>query len=208
MTEKLSRQTDTEPTEYSGHVKDYTQTQNLTKLPTETDVLDSTLPAAMPPDKEIYGFVMYCISWLGFGLYLLYAIATEATLHRYGITFPAKWWSLAVPVYICSLWVFLLSIYMAVNLYRTPPLDSLDTIQDEFSMQDAKLYKPNRKKYLPRSNSRPAKYGNHLITDSHDGDMANESDGTGYSITPMGDTNIREVMECLYGPSFRQSTRV
>eukprot|EP00123_Amoebidium_parasiticum_P006789 comp17657_c0_seq1/m.17445 comp17657_c0_seq1/g.17445 ORF comp17657_c0_seq1/g.17445 comp17657_c0_seq1/m.17445 type:complete len:173 (-) comp17657_c0_seq1:310-828(-) len=90
------------------------------------------------PSREIYGFVLYVASWLAFVVYLIYGFTPDPVLHSWGITYyPQKWWAIAVPTYLCSLYVFIQVFYVALNMMRTPPLDSMATLVDEYTCSEA-----------------------------------------------------------------------
>ncbi|KNC74245.1 hypothetical protein SARC_13202 [Sphaeroforma arctica JP610] len=142
------------------------------------------------PDKEIYGLVGYYCIWLVLALYTVYALVPDGVLRNYGIVLPSKWWVVAIPVYVCSLWVFLLSLYLAVNFYCTPPIDSLDTIRDEFTVHVPFPISPVHQKADP-----PVDATTDVTSDVKDV-------GTHpYAIPPVGDIPIQRVMCVLYRQS-------
>ncbi|XP_033112753.1 phosphatidylinositol N-acetylglucosaminyltransferase subunit P-like, partial [Anneissia japonica] len=76
-------------------------------------------------------------------LYIIWAYLPESWLHYVGLTYwPQKYWALAVPVY-CSVCVpFLYFFYTAYNFSITLPLDSINTMQDDYSRSPSQVADP------------------------------------------------------------------
>ncbi|CAH1254408.1 PIGP [Branchiostoma lanceolatum] len=107
------------------------------------------------PERAIYGFVLYLASFLGLGLYVVWAYVPEPWLHAAGLTYwPQKYWALAAPVYISIAVLFILVFYVGLNFTVTAPLDSVHTVTDEFA-------KERRQRDLPPSAIPPLE-DNHL----------------------------------------------
>src|SRR5690606_12972546 len=53
------------------------------------------------PTYEYYGFMLYVISSLLFGIYIFWSYLPAAALEAVGVSYyPSRWWSLAVPSYL------------------------------------------------------------------------------------------------------------
>eukprot|EP00455_Lapot_gusevi_P001452 TRINITY_DN10582_c0_g1_i6.p1 TRINITY_DN10582_c0_g1~~TRINITY_DN10582_c0_g1_i6.p1 ORF type:complete len:170 (-),score=9.69 TRINITY_DN10582_c0_g1_i6:197-706(-) len=89
-----------------------------------------------PPviNVEVYGFVLWMATFVGYMLYILWAFTPEPILHSLGIHYyPAKYWAIALPCYVCVCLLFLIMLYIAYNMFSTHPLDSPYTLADKFS---------------------------------------------------------------------------
>eukprot|EP01116_Phalansterium_solitarium_P001621 TRINITY_DN1142_c0_g3_i1.p1 TRINITY_DN1142_c0_g3~~TRINITY_DN1142_c0_g3_i1.p1 ORF type:complete len:149 (-),score=37.40 TRINITY_DN1142_c0_g3_i1:60-506(-) len=86
---------------------------------------------------EVYGFVAWMLTFVGYGAYLLWAYLPTGLLHMMGVTYyPSKYWALAIPTYICVAYVMASVVNFAVNLINTEPLDSFNLITDDKSHED------------------------------------------------------------------------
>ncbi|KAJ2767963.1 hypothetical protein IWQ57_003738 [Coemansia nantahalensis] len=90
--------------------------------------------AASTPTHEYYGFVLYLVSLAAFAVYLLWAYLPDEALEAVGITYyPDRYWAVALPAWwlvaVASVYVF----NLALNLYNTPLLSSMDNITDSFA---------------------------------------------------------------------------
>ncbi|CAB3976545.1 Phosphatidylinositol N-acetylglucosaminyltransferase subunit P [Paramuricea clavata] len=86
------------------------------------------------PERAIYGFVLYVATYLLFGLYILWAYLPESWLTKLGITYlPQRFWVFAGPMYFCVTFLFVLFCYVSWNLLKTPPLNSMSTLTDQFA---------------------------------------------------------------------------
>ncbi|CAB16583.3 Pig-P subunit [Schizosaccharomyces pombe] len=88
------------------------------------------------PTYEYYGFVMYLVSMLGFGVYIVWALTPAPVLKFFEIHYYlSRWWALAIPT-----WLFVLVIYIHVvlNAYNTEvltkPFSSLECIVDQYAL--------------------------------------------------------------------------
>ncbi|KAG0197557.1 hypothetical protein BGX28_008984 [Mortierella sp. GBA30] len=92
--------------------------------------VDDSLPTTLTktPTYEYYGFVLYLVSGITYG----WAYLPKEVLDSMGITYyPSKYWSLALPIWLFVLVVYLYVAFFAINLYNTEPFDSFQTITDE-----------------------------------------------------------------------------
>ncbi|KAF8923362.1 hypothetical protein BGZ58_003042 [Dissophora ornata] len=69
-------------------------------------------------------------------MYLGWAYLPKEVLDSMGITYyPSKYWSLALPIWLFVLIIYLYVAFFAINLYNTEPFDSFLTITDEHANQ-------------------------------------------------------------------------
>ncbi|KAF9157624.1 hypothetical protein BGZ80_010013 [Entomortierella chlamydospora] len=62
-------------------------------------------------------------------MYLGWAYLPKEVLDSMGITYyPSKYWSLALPIWLFVLVIYLYVAFFAINLYNTEPFDSFLTI--------------------------------------------------------------------------------
>eukprot|EP00033_Pygsuia_biforma_P002698 GCRY01002980.1.p1 GENE.GCRY01002980.1~~GCRY01002980.1.p1 ORF type:complete len:190 (-),score=30.32 GCRY01002980.1:329-898(-) len=82
--------------------------------------------------SEVYGFVGWIATSVGFSLYLLWAFMPDSVFHSLGIYYyPAKHWAILIPT--CFIFFKVssdLMFYFQV-LRHTAPLDSVNTFTDE-----------------------------------------------------------------------------
>ncbi|KAF9183166.1 hypothetical protein BGZ50_004411 [Haplosporangium sp. Z 11] len=109
--------------------------QNNTSVPDMyATVEDDSLPTTLTktPTYEYYGFVLYLVSGITYAMYLGWAYLPKEVLDSMGITYyPSKYWSLALPIWLFVLVIYLYVAFFAINLYNTAPFDSFQTITDE-----------------------------------------------------------------------------
>jgi hypothetical protein len=68
---------------------------------------------------------MYLISFVAFGIYLIWAYVPDEILHSLGITYyPNRYWALAMPVWIMTFVWFVFISFMTINMMNTPSFDS------------------------------------------------------------------------------------
>lgn len=86
------------------------------------------------PVRAIYGFVLYLAAYVGFVVYVVWAYIPSSWLDAIGLTYwPQKYWAVAIPCYLCVLWVLSYPAWLAYIHICTEPLDSLNIVTDEFS---------------------------------------------------------------------------
>ncbi|KAJ1733352.1 hypothetical protein LPJ61_001601 [Coemansia biformis] len=90
--------------------------------------------AASMPTHEYYGFVVYLVSLATFAVYLLWAYLPDQALEAAGITYyPDRYWAVALPAWWLVTVAFICLFNVAMNMYSTPLLSSMDNITDPFS---------------------------------------------------------------------------
>eukprot|EP01104_Vermistella_antarctica_P010249 TRINITY_DN2714_c0_g1_i1.p1 TRINITY_DN2714_c0_g1~~TRINITY_DN2714_c0_g1_i1.p1 ORF type:complete len:174 (+),score=27.21 TRINITY_DN2714_c0_g1_i1:267-788(+) len=83
---------------------------------------------------EVYGFVGWMTSFFAFAIFIFWAYLPERFLFSIGVTyFPDKYWALAGPTFLCFTIIFVVVMYICVNLINTEPLESYSTIVDVHS---------------------------------------------------------------------------
>eukprot|EP00919_Chromeraceae_sp_WS-2016_P012863 GHVR01030122.1.p1 GENE.GHVR01030122.1~~GHVR01030122.1.p1 ORF type:complete len:121 (-),score=9.28 GHVR01030122.1:260-622(-) len=83
----------------------------------------------MSVSTEVYGFVFWILSFILYGLYLIWAFVPDDVLHGIGISYyPSKYWALAIPTYFCFLLLMTVVVYNGLNFLNTKPLHSLDIL--------------------------------------------------------------------------------
>ena len=80
---------------------------------------------------EVYGFVGWVVTIAAYVSYLLWALLPDEALASVGMTYyPSRWWAVALPAWFVVTCCCILVAYIGLNLVRTPPLSSLDTLTD------------------------------------------------------------------------------
>jgi phosphatidylinositol glycan class P protein len=88
----------------------------------------------MADNTAVYAFVGWMASVLSYGIFLLWAIAPDSFLKEIGITYyPSRYYALALPSYILVLIIFIIVVYISINMMYTNELDSIYCIRDEYS---------------------------------------------------------------------------
>ncbi|EGG18436.1 hypothetical protein DFA_03930 [Cavenderia fasciculata] len=98
-------------------------------------------------NTEVYGFVYWIATILGYVIYLLWAFIPEHVLSDLGVHYyPSKYWAIAIPMYIIVCIIFGMTVYFSINLIITKPFDSFNTYKDEFTQTESDTHV-----YLPES---------------------------------------------------------
>ncbi|KAH3818538.1 phosphatidylinositol N-acetylglucosaminyltransferase subunit P-like [Dreissena polymorpha] len=116
------------------------------------------------PVRAIYGFVLYLAAYVVFVVYVIWAYFPEQWLDTIGFSYlPQKYWAVAVPCYLCVLWLLAYPAWFGYIHLCTPALDSRTLITDEHSiavsgdtmwpgetppLSDLPISEVNRKLYL------------------------------------------------------------
>ncbi|KAG9307795.1 hypothetical protein G9A89_023360 [Geosiphon pyriformis] len=81
-----------------------------------------------------YGFVLYLVSIMAYVIYLIWAYLPDEALISLGITYyPSRYWALALPVWTFVLILFIYIAFISINFLNTAPLDSFNTITDDYA---------------------------------------------------------------------------
>ena len=83
------------------------------------------------PERAIYGYVLYLMSYVGLAFYLIWAYIPDKWLHACSLTYlPQKYWAIVAPTFLCISLVVVLFLYHFSNLRLVPSLRSTRTITD------------------------------------------------------------------------------
>ncbi|KAH8551498.1 PIG-P-domain-containing protein [Umbelopsis sp. PMI_123] len=118
------------------------------------------------PTYEYYGFVMYLVSFVALGIYLIWAYVPDEVLHSLGITYyPSRYWALAIPIWIVTLVWFIFISFMSINLMNTAPFDSFTCITDEHAnvLTSAPSQKDHPEDYIPELHDIPISVVNAML---------------------------------------------
>jgi len=87
---------------------------------------------APTPERAVYGFVLYLLSYSCLVLYLLWAILPDTALAQLGLEFlPQKYWAVALPIYLSVVFfTFVLVIYPSLGMIATPTVDDIRNVTD------------------------------------------------------------------------------
>ncbi|ETV70731.1 hypothetical protein, variant [Aphanomyces astaci] len=123
-------------TDMTGHRKADRKMSEIMEgvaMPPSMSFLETQRITAM--QMEIYGFAGWIASIAIFVCYLLWAYVPDAILASYGITYyPSRYWALAVPAMLVMTLMALVVFYIAINWISTAPLDSYNTIRDQYTV--------------------------------------------------------------------------
>ena len=100
------------------------------------------------PERAVYGFVLYLLATAAFGLYLIWLILPEEMLHALGVGsfLPQKYWAVAIPIYLSvAFFLFVFIIYPALGMLKTPRIEDVRNVTDEFVLYDKNRHLNQRK---------------------------------------------------------------
>ena len=84
--------------------------------------------------SDVYGFILWIVIRVGGVLYLMWSLVGDTIWHSRGITYyPDRYWSIAIPTYLCVSWWCLIFGYVGYNYYYTNQWESINTIKDGFA---------------------------------------------------------------------------
>ena len=91
------------------------------------------------PERAIYGFVLYLSSFVIFFLYIVWAWIPDEWLHAVGLTYwPQKYWAVALPVYVCVIFLVSFPIYLGVVCLHSQSFDySQEKLLQKSEINDA-----------------------------------------------------------------------
>ncbi|KAL8277342.1 hypothetical protein RQP46_010295 [Phenoliferia psychrophenolica] len=88
-------------------------------------------PENPAPTVESQGFVLYISSLVAWVAFLVWGLCPDETLDWIGIEwYPSREWALLFPAWTIMLAAFVYFSYIALNIFITPPLDSVHTLTD------------------------------------------------------------------------------
>lgn len=87
---------------------------------------------APTPERAVYGFVLYLLSYSALGLYLSWAILPDQILAQMGLEFlPQKYWAVALPIYLSVVFLcFVLVIYPSLGMIHTLSPSDIRNVTD------------------------------------------------------------------------------
>jgi phosphatidylinositol glycan class P protein len=87
------------------------------------------------PQAEVYGFVLWVVTFFIFGFYLLFAWLPTDILHAYGITYyPDRYWTLGIPAYVPFTYGIIgITMNFFWIYYKATPLDEFGILEDEYT---------------------------------------------------------------------------
>ncbi|XP_065061248.1 phosphatidylinositol N-acetylglucosaminyltransferase subunit P-like [Rhopilema esculentum] len=95
----------------------------------QTELEHSPAPT---PERAIHGFVLYLLTYVAFGFYLLWALVPDNVLHEIGITYlPQRLWIFLGPFLIILAVSLVLFIFLVRNYLETPSWDSIQYLTDD-----------------------------------------------------------------------------
>ncbi|MES1920030.1 hypothetical protein MHBO_001759 [Bonamia ostreae] len=84
-----------------------------------------------------YGFVAFVVICSFYTLYFLWALVPDEFLNKIALNnLPDKHWAIIVPLNMIVFPLIISCLYITRNLHKTLPLDSMNTICDEFSFPE------------------------------------------------------------------------
>ncbi len=73
---------------------------------------------------EVYGFIFLIVSSLFPLVWIVWAFLPDEYFHSVGVTyFPSKWWAVAVPTYLSTLFMMSTVVIFGLNLMNTKSLE-------------------------------------------------------------------------------------
>eukprot|EP01129_Flabellula_baltica_P004046 TRINITY_DN1380_c0_g1_i1.p2 TRINITY_DN1380_c0_g1~~TRINITY_DN1380_c0_g1_i1.p2 ORF type:complete len:134 (-),score=25.95 TRINITY_DN1380_c0_g1_i1:277-678(-) len=87
--------------------------------------------------KEVYGFVLWILTWIFLILYLIWMLSPDWVFHSIGIYYyPDRYWGVAIPIWVGMAAIFYVTFVFLVNMIITADFDSIDLIEDAFYDKD------------------------------------------------------------------------
>ena len=84
---------------------------------------------------ELQGFISWILSAFVFIIYMIWAFVPNEVLNDFGIYYiPDKYYAIAIPLWFAVTIFTALQLYVAVCMWKTPTMDSYDTIQDKYTI--------------------------------------------------------------------------
>ncbi|XP_062591029.1 phosphatidylinositol N-acetylglucosaminyltransferase subunit P-like [Saccostrea cucullata] len=83
------------------------------------------------PERATYGFVSYLLCYISFGIFLIWAYTPYSYLEWIGLTYwPSKFLAVAIPPFLCVLFLGSFVFYEGLIFTNTAPVDSPSTVSD------------------------------------------------------------------------------
>ncbi|KIY66968.1 PIG-P-domain-containing protein [Cylindrobasidium torrendii FP15055 ss-10] len=93
-------------------------------------------PPLPPPEfrsraPEFYGFVAFTSTYLGFVVFLLWALLPDNIICALGITwYPNREWAILVPAWSVTMFLLAYFVYFALAIFQTPAFSEMKTVTD------------------------------------------------------------------------------
>lgn len=92
-------------------------------------VKDAKSPPSLVPERATYGFVSCLLCYVSFVIYLMWAYIPRSYQEWMGLTYwPNKFFAVAIPPFLCVLFLGSFIIYEGLIFINTAPVDSPDII--------------------------------------------------------------------------------
>lgn len=99
---------------------------------------------APQPERAIYGFFLFIAAIISFILYIIVSFLPQNVLTNLGWTYlPDKYWSIAIPAFIILTALTIWPLYFSLNMTKVNRFDSIDNIQDEYTLSKQTETKSN-----------------------------------------------------------------
>ena len=93
-------------------------------------ILDMS-PPSLVPERATYGFVSCLLCYVSFGIYLVWAYIPRSYQEWLGLTYwPNKFFAVAIPPFLCVLFLVSFVIYEGFIFINTAPVDSPDILSN------------------------------------------------------------------------------
>lgn len=88
-------------------------------------------PPSLVPERATYGFVSCLLCYVSFGIYLVWAYIPRSYQEWLGLTYwPNKFLAVAIPPFLCVLFLMSFVIYEGFIFINTAPVDSPDILSN------------------------------------------------------------------------------
>lgn len=92
---------------------------------------DAQSPPSLVPERATYGFVSCLLCYVSFSIYLMWAYIPKSYQEWMGLTYwPNKFFAVAIPPFLCVLFLGSYVIYEGLIFINTAPVDSPDIISN------------------------------------------------------------------------------
>jgi phosphatidylinositol glycan class P protein len=147
---------------------------------------------------EVYGFCLWCSTFVFGLLYLVWAFVPDSFLHDVlGVTYyPSKWWALALPAWGSMALAIVPLLDALVNAANTLPLDERNLVEDAFTRRQRTQRRSKRmqQQQLEQQQEQLQGAGSHNVASSSDHAAAADP----LSIPDCADIPLSIVNELLY----------
>lgn len=92
---------------------------------------DAQSPPSLVPERATYGFVSCLLCYVSFFIYLMWAYIPRSYQEWMGLTYwPNKFFAVAIPPFLCVLFLGSYVLYEGLIFINTAPVDSPDIISN------------------------------------------------------------------------------